>query len=99
MLSLGRRFFLDRKWDIAALATFLLMAFVLTLPLWRDLDRAVPEANQNDHAQFEFVLARAAKLVSGGGGNWLLTSDMNAPLGVNMMANTAVLGLGIPLAR
>ncbi|MFI5846008.1 hypothetical protein ACIA8K_40520 [Catenuloplanes sp. NPDC051500] len=99
MLLLGKRLVLgDRRWDLVALASFLLFAFVLTLPLWRDLDHAVPEANQNDHAQFEFVLARAAKLVSGGGGDWLLTGDMNAPLGVNMMANTAVLGLGIPLA-
>ncbi|MDP9799209.1 hypothetical protein J2S43_007721 [Catenuloplanes nepalensis] len=83
--------------DIAALATYLLIALVLTFPLWRDLDRAVPEANEGDHAFFEYVLARSAALVTGDVGDPFVTDALNVPLGVNMMANTSVLALGIPL--
>ncbi|GAB7040595.1 MULTISPECIES: hypothetical protein [Catenuloplanes] len=83
---------------IAALTTYLLMALLLTVPLWRDLDRAVPEANEGDHAFFEYVLARAAALVTGDAGDPFVTDRLNVPLGVNLMANTSVLGLGVPLA-
>lgn len=83
---------------VAALTTYPLMALLLTLPLWRDLDRAVPAANEGDHAFFEYVLARAAGLVTGDVGDPFVTDQLNVPLGVNLMANTSVLGLGIPLA-
>ncbi|MDR7279401.1 hypothetical protein [Catenuloplanes atrovinosus] len=92
MVAIGKH-----KPDLAALTAYLLIALVLTLPLWRDLDRAVPEANEGDHAFFEYVLARAAALVTGDARDPFVTDELNVPLGVNLMANTSVLGVGLPL--
>ncbi|GAB7048647.1 hypothetical protein [Catenuloplanes indicus] len=83
---------------LTALIAYLLMGLIVTLPLWRDPDRAVPAANEGDHAFFEYVLARAAALVTGDVSDPFVTDQLNVPLGVNLMANTSVLGLGIPLA-
>ncbi|MBO0870901.1 MAG: hypothetical protein J2P15_20295, partial [Micromonosporaceae bacterium] len=53
--------------------------------------------NLEDHAFFQFALAHSARVVSHGV-NPFFTAQINAPDGVNMMANTSIFGLAIPLA-
>ena len=50
-----------------------------------------------DQILFEWMLAHAAHAVVAGE-NPLYSTGLNAPDGVNLMANTSVLGLGVPLA-
>ncbi|WP_249998322.1 glycosyltransferase 87 family protein [Actinoplanes sp. M2I2] len=50
-----------------------------------------------DHTWFEWLLAHGAHVVAHGG-NPLFSTAQNYPLGVNMMANTSVLGVTVPLA-
>ncbi|WP_157756650.1 hypothetical protein [Plantactinospora sp. KBS50] len=67
----------------------------VTIRLWRHLDRMV--LADNDQILFEWMLARAAQAVRHLE-NPLYSAHLNAPDGVNLMANTSILGLGIPLA-
>lgn len=50
-----------------------------------------------DHTWFEWLLAHGAHFVVHGG-NPLFSTAQNYPLGVNMMVNTSVLGVTVPLA-
>ncbi|MFC7763988.1 hypothetical protein ACFQY4_42770 [Catellatospora bangladeshensis] len=79
------------------LATFLVGAVLVTWGLWREGSRAMLSANVPDQVFFQFVLRHAVDVLAGDATPFF-TSQMNAPLGVNLMANTVVLGLGIPLA-
>lgn len=74
----------------------LLLAMVVTAGFWLDIPGAM-STNIGDQNQFEFVLAHGASVVADGQ-NPLFTTKMNFPVGMNMMANTSVLGLSIPLA-
>ncbi|GHJ50315.1 glycosyl transferase [Catellatospora sp. TT07R-123] len=91
---------LDRAGLRAALivaAGYLVTAMFVTSGLWRDGSRALLVANQQDHVFFQFVLQHAVGVLRDGTDPFL-TMDMNAPYGVNLMANTVILGLGLPLA-
>ncbi len=79
------------------LATFVAGAVLVTWGLWRDGSRAMLSANVPDQVFFHFVLRHAVDVLAGDA-NPFFTSQMNAPHGVNLMANTVILGLGIPLA-
>jgi hypothetical protein len=83
--------------DLAAVACYLAAAMVITGGLWADLDHRTPAVNPPDHSFFQWVLAHAARVVTDGVDPFV-TYRMNVPDGVNLMANTSVLGLGIPLA-
>ncbi|MEU0938759.1 glycosyl transferase [Embleya sp. NPDC005971] len=81
-------------WWVGAL--FLGLAFWLYKDLWADLDRAYLVNGGQDQNMWEWFFDATADAVR----NFRdpLVSDLqNHPLGVNMMANTAMLGLGIPL--
>ncbi|MBC9005412.1 hypothetical protein, partial [Micromonospora aurantiaca (nom. illeg.)] len=67
---------------------------LLTTGQWRRPERLFHQAG--DQMLFEWMLARAARAVTGGE-NPLWSGALNAPDGVNLMANTSVLGLGVPL--
>jgi hypothetical protein len=83
--------------DVAAAAVFLIAAFVVTGRLWLDPARRTPAANPQDHVFFQWVLAHGANVVFDGA--YPFTSDaMNMPDGVNLMANTSILGLSVPVA-
>ncbi|MDI1459947.1 hypothetical protein QEZ54_03100 [Catellatospora sp. KI3] len=86
----------DRAGALAATA-YLVMAGFVTFGLWRDGARAVLVANPQDHVFFQFVLQHAVGVLRDGTDPFL-TADMNTPYGVNLMANTVILGLGLPLA-
>ncbi|MEU4242937.1 hypothetical protein [Actinoplanes sp. NPDC026619] len=91
-----------RRWrwlnwrDVLAIATFIAVALYLTSPLWLNLDHESLDDPQ-DQAFFEWMLAHGARVFTDG--VYPFFSDrMNYPDGVNMMANTSVLAVSLPLA-
>ncbi len=84
-----------RPWpDAAVVLLYLAVAGYVTGELWRHPDRMTYA--DNDTMLFEWMLARAARAVT----SWenpLYSTALNAPDGINLMANTSVLGLGVPL--
>ncbi|MFI2667195.1 hypothetical protein [Micromonospora carbonacea] len=83
-----------RSVDVAVVAGYLGLAVLLTSRQWGRPDRLFHQ--DNDQMLFEWMLARAARAVTAGE-NPLHSAALNAPDGVNLMANTSVLGLGVPL--
>jgi hypothetical protein len=81
---------------VAALL-YLAGAFYVTSALWADPYHRVTSSNERDYGFFQFVLSHAATSLSTLS-NPLFNGGLNAPFGVNMMANTSMLGLSIPLA-
>ncbi|MER5703000.1 hypothetical protein ABT023_13805 [Micromonospora sp. NPDC002296] len=90
----GRRPRRVRGFDVAVVAGYLGLAVLLTGGQWGHPDRLFHQ--DNDQMLFEWMLARAARAVTGPE-NPLHSTALNAPDGVNLMANTSVLGLGVPL--
>ncbi|WP_235966003.1 hypothetical protein [Micromonospora rubida] len=92
--SAGRRPRRVRGFDVAVVAGYLGLAALLTGGQWGRPDRLFHQ--DNDQMLFEWMLARGARAVTGPE-NPLHSAALNAPDGVNLMANTSVLGLGVPL--
>lgn len=81
--------------DALAIASFLAVALFVTAPLWLNLDHELRDDPQ-DQAFFEWMLAHGARVLTDG--VYPFFSDrMNYPDGVNMMANTSVLAVSLPL--
>ena len=81
--------------DVLAIATFIAVALFLTAPLWLNLDHELRDDPQ-DQAFFEWMLAHGARVLTDG--VYPFFSDrMNYPDGVNMMANTSVLAVSLPM--
>ncbi|WP_422734022.1 hypothetical protein ACN26Y_30105 [Micromonospora sp. WMMD558] len=80
--------------DALVVAGYVALAALLTARQWGRPDRLFHQAG--DQILFEWMLARAARAVVDGE-NPLYATALNAPDGVNLMANTSVLGLGVPL--
>ncbi|RLK22794.1 4-amino-4-deoxy-L-arabinose transferase-like glycosyltransferase [Micromonospora sp. M71_S20] len=80
--------------DALVVAGYLALAVLLTCGQWGRPGRLFHQAG--DQILFEWMLARAARAVTGLE-NPLYSAQLNAPDGVNLMANTSVLGLGVPL--
>ncbi|HEX6683102.1 MAG TPA: hypothetical protein VF062_09920 [Candidatus Limnocylindrales bacterium] len=74
------------------MAAYLLGAVYVTQNLWAP--NQVTASNERDYAFFQFVLSHAARNFD----SLFFNANLNAPQGVNMMANTSMLGLSIPLA-
>jgi hypothetical protein len=85
-----------RFWDLGAVLGVIAIALYLTNRLWRDID-AVRGTNGPDEAFFEWMLAHGARVVTHFDYPFV-TYRMNVPDGVNLMANTSILGLSIPLS-
>ena len=75
---------------------FVLLAAWLTHGLWPDPAHRVLALNQRDQVLYEWLLANDARVLFGDVG--LLSDRLNAPDGVNLMANTSVIALGLLLA-
>lgn len=75
---------------------YFMLALGVTKRLWAHHDVRLLSNNPTDHQQFLWFLSNTAWNVSHLH-NPLLTDRLNAPNQVNLMANTSVLGLGIPL--
>ncbi|HJZ00122.1 MAG TPA: glycosyl transferase, partial [Streptosporangiaceae bacterium] len=85
------------RWaDCTAVALFLALAFWVTSGLWIHVGSLALVNGGSDITFFEWTLVHAARLFTHGE-NPLFTPQMNAPNGVNLMANTGLLGLTVPL--
>ncbi|MEV0004499.1 hypothetical protein AB0H28_19755 [Micromonospora sp. NPDC050980] len=85
------------RWlDALAVLSFVLLALWVTARLWVDPANGIRD-NRTDQAQFEWMMAHGARVVTGFA--YPFTSDrMNVPDVVNLMANTSVLSISLPLA-
>ncbi len=84
-----------RRWrprwvDVAVPAAYVALAVFVLGGLWADPSGRVLTANQDDHGVFIAFVAHAERVVFHGAHPFLET-QLNAPDGVNMMANTSVL--------
>jgi hypothetical protein len=87
-----------RRWsDPLALLSYLALAVLVTVQLWRDPNGRVLATNDDDHGFFMFVMAHGERVIFHGA-NPFYDTRLNAPNGVNMLANTTVLGLSLPMA-
>lgn len=77
--------------------SYLVFSVVLFHHLWAAPQTRMLADNNQDQVFFEWVLTHAARLFTHGDSP-ILTDQLNAPLGVNLMANTSILGLALPLA-
>jgi hypothetical protein len=82
--------------DLLAFGGFLLAGLVLAGRLWRDIDHRYLAFTVADQQGFEWVIATVTHAVTHGE-NPLFTHTINAPLGVNLMAQTSIIGLTVPL--
>ncbi|OWV12022.1 hypothetical protein B5D80_03725 [Micromonospora wenchangensis] len=83
------------RWDALAVVSYVLLAFWVTARFWRDPAAGVRD-NRSDQAQFEWMMAHGARVVT----EWSYpfgSDRMNVPDGVNLMANTSVLSVSIPM--
>lgn len=81
----------------AALAGYLVLAFLITHRMWADPSGRSLAGNPPDEALFEWFIARTAHAVLNADVS-LITHLMNAPRGVNLMANTSLIVPGIVVA-
>ncbi|MEO3775288.1 hypothetical protein ABGB16_00250 [Micromonospora sp. B11E3] len=82
--------------DIVVGLAFAALAGWLTHGLWPDPSGRVLALNPEDQALYEWFLAVDARALLGDFG--LLSDRLNAPDGVNLMANTTVIALGVLFA-
>ncbi|EMF53109.1 glycosyltransferase [Streptomyces sp. SID5476] len=86
-----------RRADVLAVALFLVMAVALHIGRWRDPNgRYLPDSLQDQNQWEWFFAVTADNLVHLR--NPLFTTFQGFPDGVNLMANTVMLGLSVPLA-
>ncbi|NUS74391.1 MAG: hypothetical protein HOQ05_13485 [Corynebacteriales bacterium] len=86
-----------RLMEMLGLAAYIAFALFITARIWTGGTSMEAGANPQDQEFFQWNFAHAAYAVSHGE-NPLFTYRINAPLGVNLMANTSVLLFGIPMA-
>ncbi|MGC4805543.1 hypothetical protein [Micromonospora sp. DT233] len=85
-----------RRRDLATYGLFLLAALWVTSRIWLDPAGRVASLYSSDPAQVQFFLAHSVRVVLHGEFPFY-TDQFNYPDGVNLMANTAILALGIPM--
>ncbi|MEV4710196.1 hypothetical protein [Micromonospora sp. NPDC049374] len=83
--------------DALAIGAYVLLGVVVCLNYWADVNNRVSSHLPTDHSWFEWLFAHGAYSVQHLE-NPLFTARQNAPDGVNMMANTSLLGVTLPLA-
>ncbi|WBB57123.1 hypothetical protein [Verrucosispora sp. WMMD573] len=91
-----RRRWTPRRRDLAVFGGFLLTALWVTSQIWMDPAGRVASLYSSDPAQVQFFLAHSVRVVLHGEFPFF-TEQFNYPDGVNLMANTAILALGIPM--
>ncbi|WP_436971197.1 hypothetical protein [Micromonospora chersina] len=85
-----------RRQNLAVYGVFLLAALWVTSGIWADPAGRVAALYSSDPAQVQFFLAHSVRVVLHGEYPFY-TDQFNYPDGVNLMANTAILALGIPM--
>ncbi|WP_441338421.1 hypothetical protein [Micromonospora sp. NBS 11-29] len=83
--------------DLLAIGAYALLGVLVCLNYWGDVQHRVSSHLPTDHSWFEWLFAHGAYSVRHLE-NPLFTARQNAPDGVNMMANTSLLGVTLPLA-
>ncbi|SCG35087.1 hypothetical protein GA0070613_0137 [Micromonospora inositola] len=83
--------------DVLAIGAYALLGVFVCLNYWVDVQHRVSSHLPTDHSWFEWLFAHGAYSVRHLE-NPLFTARQNAPDGVNMMANTSLLGVTLPLA-
>ncbi|MEU7675171.1 hypothetical protein AB0C42_10215 [Micromonospora taraxaci] len=83
--------------DLLALGAYVLLGVFVCLNYWGDINGRVSSHLPTDHSWFEWLFAHGAYSVRHLE-NPLFTARQNAPDGVNMIANTSLLGVTLPLA-
>jgi hypothetical protein len=86
-----------RRADLWALLSYAALAVLVMIQLWRDPNGRVLSGNDDDHGVFLFMLAHGERVLFHGADPFF-SDRLNAPVGVNMMANTSVLALSLPTA-
>ncbi|WP_433377779.1 hypothetical protein ACQPZX_10480 [Actinoplanes sp. CA-142083] len=86
-----------RRADLWALLSYAALAVVVMARLWRDPAGRVLASNDDDHGFFLYVMAHGERVLFHGD-NPFFDGRMNVPDGVNIMANTTVLAISLPLA-
>jgi hypothetical protein len=82
--------------DCAVVAGYAVLAVWVLNHLWADPARVEPAANSADPTFFEWMLVHATRIFIHGE-HPFFTPMLNAPYGVNVAANTGLLGLTVPL--
>ncbi|MEU6023213.1 hypothetical protein [Micromonospora sp. NPDC047134] len=83
--------------DMVALGAYVLLGVLVCLNYWVDVNNRVSSHLPTDHSWFEWLFSHGAYSVRNLE-NPLFSTQQNAPDGVNMMANTSLLGVTLPLA-
>ncbi|MEV4386474.1 hypothetical protein AB0J68_12310 [Micromonospora sp. NPDC049580] len=83
--------------DLLALGAYVVLGVFVCLHYWGDVTGRVSSHLPTDHSWFEWLFAHGAYSVQHLE-NPLFTARQNAPDGVNMMANTSLLGVTLPLS-
>ncbi|MFG1951269.1 hypothetical protein [Micromonospora sp. NPDC048830] len=83
--------------DVLAIGAYVLLGVLVCLNYWGDVQHRVSSHLPTDHSWFEWLFSHGAYSLLHLE-NPLFTTRQNAPDGVNMMANTSMLGATIPLA-
>ncbi|MGS2614503.1 hypothetical protein ACVCAH_08240 [Micromonospora sp. LZ34] len=83
--------------DVLAVAAYVALGVLVCLNYWVDVQHRVSSHLPTDHSWFEWLFSHGAYSVRHLE-NPLFTTRQNAPDGVNMMANTSLLGVTLPLA-
>jgi hypothetical protein len=87
----------NRVLDVVIIASYLLISVGLYRDLWRDLPVGYLLDSGEDQNLFEWFFAVQAHALAAGHPT-LVSTLQNHPVGVNLMANTAMPGLALPLA-
>lgn len=83
--------------DVLAIGSYVLLGVFVCLNYWVDVNNRVSSHLPTDHSWFEWLFSHGAYSVRHLE-NPLFSTQQNAPDGVNMMANTSLLGVTLPLA-
>ncbi|WP_245713005.1 hypothetical protein [Micromonospora nigra] len=83
--------------DALAIGAYVLLGVFVCLNYWADVHNRVSSHLPTDHSWFEWLFSHGAYSLRHLE-NPLFTERQNAPDGVNMMANTSLLGVTLPLA-
>jgi hypothetical protein len=83
--------------DLAAICAYLVLGVWVLAEYWVDVDHRISAHTPLDQTWFEWLLAHAVYTVRHLE-NPLFSLRQNAPLGVNLMANTSALAITLPLS-
>ena len=92
-----RRFRPPARADLLAIGAYVLLGVFVCAKYWADIDHRVSSHLPTDHSWFEWLFSHGAYSVRHLE-NPLFSLRQNAPDGVNMIANTSILGVTLPMA-